>query len=98
MAERELYPIISDDEYRGKGFFEAVIKNKKFSVKTEDRTTYGASMYGGEVLILEKRNAWSYWMCAGKRNGVWRQPRPTYEPVYLRYIVYRWDIESLTPR
>lgn len=98
MSEKDLYPIISDDEFRGEGFFLGGVKHEEIHVYTEVPDTYGATMWGGERLILERRDDTSYWICAVERDLEWRSPRPTYEKTYLRYIINASDLVAIKPR
>lgn len=94
----DLYPVIPDTEYRGDGYFYGVVKDKKFSVRTEDPTTYGASIYGSEELLLRMRDKSSYWVYAVMRDGLWKTPRPTYETKKLHYVINADDLETIIPR
>lgn len=92
----ELYPIISDDEFRGDRYLEAVVIAD--SVHSTVPAVAHATSRVGDELIVETRDSSSYWVVAVKRDGTWRTPIPTYMNVPSRYMTSADNLRIVSQR
>jgi hypothetical protein len=106
MNATELYRHISDDEYRGEGFFEGVFQSNVTPIY-DGGTGASALAYYGDHFILEDTKGDTYlaravWVKGD--DGGWRDPTPAYAPGVYRIpkhhfggeLLPRWTIVEVT--